>query len=119
MRQTSEPRRDLSVPIAVEVVGRDGVRRVEYALNVSSSGIGLHLPRPLPAGESLTLAFTLPDGAGTRIEVRGRVAWNEAVARTARPRFREVGMLFEALREDDRRRLARFVAGGREVGPGR
>lgn len=108
------------MPIAVEVVGRDGIRRVEYALNLSSSGIGLHLPRPLPAGETLTLAFTLPDGAEARIEVRGRVAWNEAVARTARPRFREVGVLFEALREEDRRRLARFVAAGAEVAdPGR
>ena len=117
MRQSSERRRDLAVPLAVEVVGRDGVRRLEYAINVSPSGIGLHVPRPLPAGEPLALAFTLPDGAGARLEVRGRVAWNEAVARTARPRFHEVGVRFEALREADRSRLARFVAG--EIDPDR
>jgi hypothetical protein len=110
-RQTSEPRRDLAVPLPVEVVGRDGQRRVEYAINLSSSGIGLHVPRPLPAGETLALAFTLPDGSGARVEVRGRVAWNEAVARTERPRFREVGVRFEVLREADRRLVARFVAG--------
>lgn len=99
------------MPLAVDVVGRDGVSRVEYALNVSASGIGLHLPRPLPAGESLALGFMLPDGGG-RIEARGRVAWSEAIPRTARPRFREIGIHFEVLREEDRRRLARFVAGG-------
>lgn len=109
-RQTSEPRRDLPVPLAVEVVGRDGVARVEYAVNVSSAGIGLHLPRPLPAGETLALAFPLPDGGG-RIEARGRVAWSETVLRTARARFREVGIRFEVLRDEDRRRLARFAAG--------
>jgi hypothetical protein len=93
------------------VIGRDGVARVEYALNVSASGIGLHLPRPLPAGESLALGFALPDGGG-RIEARGRVAWSETISRTARARFREVGIRFEVLGDEDRRRLARFVAGG-------
>jgi hypothetical protein len=96
------------VPLPVEVRGRDGVLRIEYAVNVSSSGIGLHLPRPLPAGETLALGFELPDGAG-RIEARGRVAWVEATRRTARPRFREIGIRFEVLREEDRRRLARFA----------
>lgn len=105
------------MPLAVEVTGRDGVRRVEYAVNLSPSGIGLHVPRALPAGESLALAFTLPDGSGDRVEVRGRVAWTEAVARTERPRFREVGVRFEWLREADRDRLRRFVAG--EADPGR
>jgi len=97
-------------------VGRDGVRRVEYAVNVSSSGIGLHLQRPLPSGETLALGFTLPDGGG-RIEARGRVAWSEATLRTARARFREIGVRFEVLLDEDRRRLARFAAGG-PAGPG-
>jgi hypothetical protein len=109
VRQTSEPRRDLPVPLPVEVRGRDGVRRPEYAVNVSPSGIALHLPRPLPAGERLALAFALPDGGGP-IEAHGRVAWSERILRTARPRFREVGIRFELLREEDRRRLASFVA---------
>lgn len=108
-RQTSERRRDLPVPLPVEIRSRDGSVRVEYAVNVSSSGIGLHLPRPLPAGETLALAFELPDGGG-RIEARGRVAWVEATRRTARARWRETGVRFEVLREEDRRRLARFAA---------
>jgi hypothetical protein len=93
------------------VRGRDGVARREYALNVSASGIALHLQRALPAGEALALAFTLPDGGGP-IEARGRVAWSETLPRSARARFREVGVRFELLAEPDRRRLARFVAGG-------
>jgi len=90
---------------------------MEYAVNVSSSGIGLHLPRPLPAGETLALGFTLPDGGG-RIEARGRVAWSEATLRTARARFREIGIRFEVLGDEDRRRLARFAAGA-APGPAR
>lgn len=110
-RQTSEPRRDLPVPLPVEVVGRDGVRRVEYALNVSASGLALHVERPPPVGEPLLLAFAPPDGGG-RLEVRGRIAWHEAVARTERPRFREVGVRFEGLGEEERRRLARWARAG-------
>jgi Tfp pilus assembly protein PilZ len=90
------------------------VARVEYALNLSTSGIALHLPRPLPSGETLALSFALPDG-GAPLAVRGRVAWSEAAPRTARPRFREVGVRFEGLREDERGRLARFVAAGAEA----
>lgn len=98
------------MPLPVEVVGRDGLARVEYAVNVSASGLGLHAPRPLPAGQSLRVAFDLPDGGG-RIEARARVAWTEVPARAARARFRALGLRFEALREEDRRKLARFAAG--------
>lgn len=115
-RQTSEPRRDLAVPLPVEVVGREGVPRTEYAVNVSASGLCLHAPRPLPAGASLRVAFTLPDGGG-RIEARARVAWSEAPPRSARARFRALGLRFEALCEADRRRLARFAA-ALAAGPG-
>lgn len=101
----------------MEVAGRDGVRRVEYALNLSASGIALHLARPLPAGETLALALQLPDGGG-RLELRARVAWSEATPRTARPRFREVGLRFEGLADAERRRLARFAA-ARDGAPGR
>ncbi|HEY8493658.1 MAG TPA: PilZ domain-containing protein [Myxococcota bacterium] len=110
VRQTSEPRRDLPVPLPVEVVGREGAARIEYAVNVSASGLCLHAPRPWAAGQSLRVAFTLPDGGG-RIEAHARVAWSEAPARSARARFRELGLRFETLREEDRRRLARFAAG--------
>lgn len=99
------------MPLPVEVAGRDGIRRVEYALNLSASGIALHLARPLPAGETLALGLRLPDGGGP-LELHGRVAWSEAVARTGRPRFREVGLRFEGVGEAERRRLARFVAAG-------
>jgi Tfp pilus assembly protein PilZ len=93
------------------VAGRDGARRVEYALNVSASGLALHVERLPPVGEALVLAFALPDGGG-RLVVRGRIAWHEAVARTERPRFRELGVRFEALGDEERRRLARFAAEG-------
>lgn len=99
------------MPLAVELVGRDGVRRAEYALNVSASGLALHVEKPLPVGEPVLLGFALPDGGG-RLEVRGRIAWHEAVARTERARLREVGVRFEGLGEEERRRLARFALAG-------
>lgn len=93
---------------------RSGQRRREYALNLSPSGIGLHLPRPLAAGETLQLGFALPDGSGT-LEARARVVWTEAPPRTARARFHEVGVRFEVLRDADREAILRFLgvnAGG-------
>jgi c-di-GMP-binding flagellar brake protein YcgR len=97
--------------LPVEVAGRTGVLRVEYALNLSASGMGLHMPQALPLGETLRLAFRLPDGGGA-IEARARVVWSEAAARTARPRFREIGVRFEVLAEADRRRLLAFLDAG-------
>lgn len=92
---------------------RSGRRRREYALNLSPSGIGLHLPRPLAAGETLQLEFVLPDGSG-RIEVRARVVWAEEAPRTARARFHEVGVRFEVLGDADREAILRFLG----VAPG-
>lgn len=99
------------MPLPVEVASRSGARGVEYAFNLSASGMGLHLPQPLPLGEILHLAFRLPDGGGA-IEARARVVWSEAAARTARPRFREVGVRFEVLAEGDRQRLLAFLRAG-------
>jgi uncharacterized protein (TIGR02266 family) len=106
-----EPRRDLAVPLRVEVTRRDGARAVDYAVNLSPGGLGLHLPRPLPVGEVLALAFVLPDG-GPRLEAWGRVAWCDEPSRGARVRFCESGVRFEVLRAADRERISRFVAAG-------
>ena len=101
------------MPVTVE--DRSGQRRQEYALNLSPSGIGLHLPAALATGETLRLDFTLPDGGG-RIETRGRVIWAEIAPPAVRARFYEVGIRFEVLAEADRQAILRFL--GVAAGPG-
>jgi hypothetical protein len=97
------------VPLPVTVVDRSGERRREYALNLSPSGIGLHLPRPLDAGETLQIGFALPGGSGS-IEARARVVWAEGTPpTTARARFYEVGVRFEVLGDAERRAILRFL----------
>ena len=71
-----EPRRDLAVPIAVEIARRSGDAALEYATNLSPGGICLHARTRLEVGEGVAVAFALPDG-GRRIEARGRVTWHE------------------------------------------
>lgn len=73
---------------------------------MSPGGICLHLRAPLPAGESVSLGFDLPDGSG-RIEARGRVTWSEDVDPAWAPRFFEVGVRLEVV--GDPESLRRFV----------
>jgi len=108
-----EPRRDLAVPIAVELARRNGEAALEYATNLSPGGICLHARTRLEVGEGVGVAFALPDG-GRRIEARGRVTWREDEDPAAQARFCEAGVRFEVLDEPDRERILRFV---RELEP--
>jgi uncharacterized protein (TIGR02266 family) len=101
-------RRDLAVPIPVEVRARAVPARVEYATNLSVGGLCLHAREPLPVGEGVAVAFALP-GGGPPIEARGRVIWREEAPPTAAARWLETGIRFEVLADADRERLARFV----------
>ena len=103
-----EPRRDLAVPIAVEIRRRDAAAAHEYATNLSPGGICLHARTRLEVGEGVAVAFELPDGGG-RVEARGRVTWREDEDPAAQARFREAGVRFEVIDESDRERILRFV----------
>jgi len=54
------PRRDLSVPLPVAVRRDDGSLRPEYLVNVSESGLCLHMQAAVAVGEALSIAFRLP-----------------------------------------------------------
>ena len=103
-----EPRRDLLVPIAVEVFRRDGEAALEYATNLSPGGVCLHARLRLTVGENVTVAFALPGDEG-RIRARGRVPWREDDDPRAEARFLETGVRFEVVDETDRERITRFV----------
>jgi uncharacterized protein (TIGR02266 family) len=103
-----ESRRDLAVPIAVEVFRRDGEAALEYATNLSPGGVCLHARLRLTVGEDVTVAFALPGEAG-RIRAHGRVTWREDDDPRAEARFLETGVRFEVVDEADRERITRFV----------
>jgi len=104
-----ETRRDLVVPIAVEVTRRGGEAAHEYATNLSPGGICLHARLRLCVGDDVTVAFVLP-GENRRIEARGRVSWCEEDDPSEEACFLETGVRFEVLDEGDRERISRFVA---------
>jgi uncharacterized protein (TIGR02266 family) len=103
-----EPRRDLAVPIAVEVFRRDGEGALEYATNLSPSGVCLHARLRFTVGEGVTVAFALP-GEDGRIRARGRVTWREDDDPKSEACFLETGVRFEVVDETDRERITRFV----------
>lgn len=107
-RPSFESRRDLPVPLPVELERRGAAPITVYATNLSSNGACLHLRAPLPVGDAVVLRLALPGEAGS-VVARGRVSWCETPPASSRPRFREAGVHFEILPEPDRERIARFV----------
>ena len=109
-----EPRRDLAVPIAVEVMRRGAAPAPEYATNLSPGGICLQARLRLHVGDDVTVAFVLP-GDERPIEARGRVSWREDDDPSAAASFLETGVRFEVLDEADRERITRFVRDAESV----
>jgi uncharacterized protein (TIGR02266 family) len=105
----ARPRRDLPVPLPVEVQGPNGSPNSEYAVNLSSGGICLHLREPLPVGSTVQVCFDLPSG-GSRIEARARVVWfTREEERGTGVQFCEVGLRFETLGSTDGERIDHYV----------
>lgn len=71
-----EPRRDLPVPVPVDLRRSDGSSSVEYAVNVSPGGLCLHLKEPLSEGDRVHVEFTLPP-SGPTVVADGRVVWTQ------------------------------------------
>jgi hypothetical protein len=107
-RPSFESRRDLAVPLAVELERRGAPPVTVYATNLSPSGVCLHLAEPVAAGDAVLLRLAVPGEPGA-VVARGRVSWCESPAPAAQARFVEAGVRFEVLAEPDRERIARFV----------
>jgi hypothetical protein len=90
----SEPRRDLPVPLRVDVRRPDGTTTVEYAVNISPGGLCLHLERALSRGDPVHLEFTLPP-SGPVVRADANVVWiKEEEAVGVEGRFCETGVEF-------------------------
>ncbi len=106
---SQDPRRDLSVPLPALVRHADGTLRNEYVVNVSVSGLCLHMKTPVSVGEELWIAFRLPSGED-EIQASCKVVWtsHEGEAHPP-PRFFETGIFLIDLPETDRLRVEAFV----------
>lgn len=106
---SQDPRRDLSVPLPAVVRHPDGSVRHEYVVNVSVSGVCLHMRAPVSVGEALWVAFRLPDQAD-EIQGVGKVVWTSHEGELPPvPRFFETGVFLLDLSEADRKRIESFV----------
>ena len=106
---TQAPRRDLSVPLPVGVQRSDGSFRHEYLVNVSVSGLCLHMQESVSVGEELSVAFRLPSDS---VVIQGvcKVVWtsHEGVSHRV-TRFFETGLYLAQISEVDRKRIEVFV----------
>jgi hypothetical protein len=104
-----DARRDLSVPLPVEVERGDGSVRHEYAVNVSASGLCLHMRSPVTVGEQLRVAFRVPTDE-REIRAVCKVVWTSHGGKLHPiPRFFETGLFMLEIARGDAERLARFV----------
>ncbi len=103
------PRRDLSVPLPVGVQRADGSFRHEYLVNVSVSGLCLHMQESVSVGEELSVAFRLPSDSAV-IQGVCKVVWTSHEGATHRvTRFFETGLYLAEISDADRRRIEAFV----------
>jgi uncharacterized protein (TIGR02266 family) len=101
----AEPRRDLPVPLRVDLRRPDGSTTVEYAVNISPGGLCLQLKDPLAEGDQVQVEFTLPP-SGLTVRAEARVVWtNWMGAEGDEEYFCETGLQLAGLDETLRQQL--------------
>jgi hypothetical protein len=74
VKRSGQPRRDLPVPLRVDLRRPDGTTTAEYAVNISPGGLCLHLKNALSEGDRVQVEFTLPP-SGPTVRADARVVW--------------------------------------------
>lgn len=107
-------RRDLRVPCQARVKFQAfGVTLSGDLLNISKNGIYVATDYEMEYGTALEISFSLPDGSGTVIQTRGKVAWlNNSKDRKKRDVKEGFGVEFTVITEESRVALERFVGIG-------
>jgi hypothetical protein len=83
--------------------------RHEYLVNVSETGLCLHMRAPLAVGEEVSVVFRLP-ADGAPIEAVCKVVWTSHAGEIHPvPRFFETGLHLAELSDEHRERIATFV----------
>jgi hypothetical protein len=102
-------RRSLRVPVQVEVLLGEADTRLEYAINLSRSGLCMQARQAHSAGERLRLRFRLAP-EGKLIETHAEVVWCTCESDLSPGlMFCEVGLRFLGLESEDRTVLDQFV----------
>jgi hypothetical protein len=106
----SEPRRDLPVPVRVDLRRPDGTTTVEYAVNISASGLCLHLKDFLSEGDRIRVEFTLPP-SGPTVRADASVVWVGCPeAEGEEGRLSEIGVQFGDLEDAVRQLLVEYAS---------
>jgi uncharacterized protein (TIGR02266 family) len=107
-------RRELRIPCQTRVKFRAfGVTLSGDLLNLSKNGIYVATDYEMEYGTALEISFSLPDGSGTAIQARGKVAWlNNSKDRKKRDIQEGFGVEFTAITEESRVALEIFVGIG-------
>jgi len=106
----SEPRRDFPLPLRVDLRRPDGTTTVEYAVNISPSGLCLHLKDFLSEGDRIRVEFTLPP-SGPTVRADASVVWVSCPeAEAEEGRLSEIGVQFGNLEDRVRRELAEYAS---------
>jgi hypothetical protein len=106
--QASEPRRDLPVPVRVEMQRPDGTTTVEYAVNVSPGGVCLHLSRGLSEGDEVRVEFTLPP-SGPTVSADASVVWTSS-PEAEEGQLAEIGLRLSGIEDSIRQQLAEYAS---------
>lgn len=105
-----EPRRDLPVPVRVDLHRPDGTTTVEYAVNLSPGGLCLQLKIPLSEGDRVQVVFTLPP-AGPTVHAEARVVWTNWMGTEGEAEyFCETGLQLTDLDETLRQQLHDYAS---------
>jgi hypothetical protein len=83
--------------------------RHEYLVNLSMTGLCLHMQAPVSVGEELSIAFRLPSDEAL-VQAVCKVVWTSHAGEIHPfPRFFETGLYLVELDASDRRRIELFV----------
>jgi Tfp pilus assembly protein PilZ len=95
------------LPVAVR--RDDGSVHPEYLVNLSETGLCLHMQTAAAVGEALAVAFRLPSDEAL-IEAACKVVWTgHASAVQVYPRFVETGVYLLEISDEHRKRIVLFV----------
>jgi hypothetical protein len=106
----NDPRRDLPVPLRVDLRRSDGTTTVEYAVNISSGGLCLHVQETLAEGDRIGVEFALPP-AGPTVRADAKVAWTgKQGAEVGEQHFCETGVQFTRIDESAAQQLLQYAS---------
>jgi uncharacterized protein (TIGR02266 family) len=103
----AESRRDLHVPVQIQLRRSNGRTSTEYAVNLSPGGACLHVKDPMESGEQIQLSFTIPSETAP-VSVAAKVIWCTCEEERG-DQFCELGVQFQGLDDGLRKRLTRFA----------